>query len=624
MVNLTRELSSAASPAAQPPHRPIRADTLDLKQKLAVALGQNGARYWQTLMQFLKGAIDRSEFEALAHKALKTEHIHLHNALILGILYNASADVPGPSSRAARRITRLLPDGTTVTEEEEEEPSRKRLRNLVAGLPRKERLRLKNLEKAGKLGANAVGGAASLGWAGAAADMLEKKRKDEEKRKVADDRRKVRQYKSAIGAKDWKGQAIQATQQIAAVRTKLSFSAQQAVMRAMQAPLCVESKHLPDLDGIKDRMTLLAVENGMPGGVQPQAAAMVLSALQSHLQNVASSIITKIRANRTDGIRTNQPLRPAAEYSNISLDPAAYMPAPLPASPALDEMDVDDSAPNSAHGSPARHVRSIQSDMSRTSTSGIGTSFADSSMLSLASTAPTSLTGPSSPSIRDGDSSGQLHDTSFGNSSTSADAEDADGVDAGRSSRLKRSREAMEGGAERSDAVSTRLTVSDVAFLLEVAPHTVVEPMGQGTQERMLAPEWSDDLGFGDDDGRLRASSPDRQLARAARLAATTHLSDTAAAQGSDAPVRNRFIIDQSAPLRLLDRRSLAENEGRLRPTKGGLSVPEYKDSAVLADVNGRKKDVLHGGVAGTGAHRHKDDIWDVVDPVALFGQLCE
>lgn len=73
MVNITREMSSATS-ANAPPHRPIRADTLDLKQKLAVALGQNGARYWQTLVQFLKGAIDRSEFEALAHKALKTEH----------------------------------------------------------------------------------------------------------------------------------------------------------------------------------------------------------------------------------------------------------------------------------------------------------------------------------------------------------------------------------------------------------------------------------------------------------------------------------------------------------------------------------------------------------------------
>lgn len=145
--------------------------------------------------------------------------------MILGILYNASADVPGPSTRTAlRRITRVLPDGSTITEEEPEEPSRKRLRTLVAGLPRKERLRLKNLEKAGKLGGfGSIGVAASLGWAGSAADMLEKKRKEEEKRKVAEDRRKVRLYKSAIGAKDWKGQAIEANQQIASVRGKLSF-----------------------------------------------------------------------------------------------------------------------------------------------------------------------------------------------------------------------------------------------------------------------------------------------------------------------------------------------------------------------------------------------------------------
>ncbi|MDV3182495.1 MAG: hypothetical protein Q8869_01315, partial [Candidatus Phytoplasma australasiaticum] len=142
----------------------------------------------------------------------------------------------------------------------------------------------------------------------------------------------------------------------------------------------------------------------------------------------------------------------------------------------------------------------------------------------------------------------------------------------------------------------------------------------------MLAPEWSDDFAFGggadDESSRVFPPSPERQLARAARLAATTHLSDTVSA--ADAPVRNRFVIDQSAPLRLLDRRTLAENEGRARPTKGGLSVPEYKDpNAVLADVNGRKKDAtLHNGLANAAHHQHrlKDDIWDVVDPVALFG----
>lgn len=76
MVTITRELSTSSMSHHQhaSTHRPIRADTLDLKQKLAVALGPNGTRYWQTLVQFCKGAIDRSEFESLAHNSLKSEH----------------------------------------------------------------------------------------------------------------------------------------------------------------------------------------------------------------------------------------------------------------------------------------------------------------------------------------------------------------------------------------------------------------------------------------------------------------------------------------------------------------------------------------------------------------------
>ncbi len=166
-------------------------------------------------------------------------------------------------------------------------------------------------------------------------------------------------------------------------------AAQQAVARALQAPLCVESKHLPDFDGIKDRMTLLAVENGMPGGIQPQAAAMVLSALQSHLQNVASSIITKIRANRADGIRTNEPLRPAAADSGFDGNFATFF--NRDGSPALDAMDVDDeSGGNSPAAAAERVLRSVQSDLSSrasttasTATNGVGMSLADSSMLSL-------------------------------------------------------------------------------------------------------------------------------------------------------------------------------------------------------------------------------------------------
>lgn len=366
-------------------------------------------------------------------------------------------------------------------------------------------------------------------------------------------------------------------------------------------------------------MTLLAVETGMPGGIQPQAAAMVLCALQSHLQNVAGSIISKVRANRPNGIRTNEPLRPASDF--ISMDPSSYLPESLQTmSPRPVPMDVDDSVPESAQSSPHRErnvVPSTQSDVSssRTSTSGIGTSLGDSSVLSLASTAATSLAGHSSPSTKDGDSSSQLQDSSFTEGDEAANSSNS-------SIKLKRSRDAT---LDYEDAPS-RLTLSDLSFMLEIAPTTVIEPMGQGTQERLLAPEWEDD----EDDNSHLSQHPDRQLARAARQAATAKLSDTS----SESSVRNRFVIDQSAPLRLLDRRGLAENDGRGRPTKGGLTISDFGKkegvaagelattaAGVLSDVNGRNKKDAAGHATH---HRTRDEIWDVVDPVALFGRMFD
>lgn len=48
----------------------------------------------------------------------------------------------------------------------------------------------------------------------------------------------------------------------------------------MVAPLCSESKELPDVETLRDRMSIQAVEAGLPNGVNPQAAAMLMSALQ--------------------------------------------------------------------------------------------------------------------------------------------------------------------------------------------------------------------------------------------------------------------------------------------------------------------------------------------------------
>ena len=74
------------------------------------------------------------------------------------------------------------------------QPAKKRLRLLTAGLSRKERSRIRNVPKhltnSHSMGTN---GASSLGWAGAGADMLEKKRKEEEKRRTIEEKERAKE-----------------------------------------------------------------------------------------------------------------------------------------------------------------------------------------------------------------------------------------------------------------------------------------------------------------------------------------------------------------------------------------------------------------------------------------------
>lgn len=59
---------------ASSPEKLKRVDTLDLKSKLAAALGNNGKRYWAALVDFLTGKIDRIEFEQEATSVLKSHY----------------------------------------------------------------------------------------------------------------------------------------------------------------------------------------------------------------------------------------------------------------------------------------------------------------------------------------------------------------------------------------------------------------------------------------------------------------------------------------------------------------------------------------------------------------------
>lgn len=357
-----------------------------------------------------------------------------------------------------------------------------------------------------------------------------------------------------------------------------------------------------------------------------------LSQPQGHLQNVASSVITKVRSNRSMGIRTSGDQRPASaspsKHSSYGL--GGYRTSP---SQMLHELDPPSplagrSAADSSRGSPIRMLRTVPSDLSsRTSTSGLAASFADTSTLSFASSAPTSFAP--------------------GSTGTAGDTEPSAVSDP-----------SSEPDSYQSRSHGASLTLPDLAFLFELAPHTVVEPLGQGTHERLLAPDW-------EDEEETRGGHVDAGLAEVTRITATTKAGDELG------PVRGRFIIDQTAPLRILDRRTLAETQaaeasslGR-RPTKGALTTPsgggagaglgsllgsglagkgagssvganggalqplenraDVKQSmdAESGDGSAKRKD---GGHGHQHQHRHKDghSLWEVVDPVALLGPLCD
>lgn len=614
----------------------------------------------------------------------------------MGLLYNASADVPGPSSRGGaglhhhRNANGQLVDadgnvlGRLLDEDDDDlqllQPAKKRLRLLTAGLSRKERSRIRNVPKqltnSHSMGSN---GASSLGWAGAGADMLEKKRKEEEKRRSIEEKQRAREAYTDIGSKDWKSIALQSQSQVTLAHDRLSLTTQQEIARAMAMPLCVESKELPDLESMRDLMTLYSVENGLTNGASAQAAALLLTSLQCHLQNVMASIITKIRSNRQMGIRTTGIQRSAAVTS--AADEFQLVTDADSARSADDSFETVASDPNPTpnHLHVARNLLHDSSSISSSSISlGIG-SGADSSMMSLASTAPTSIPAGS---IASSEAASANEHGASSSGSAAAKSAGADGDEEQADTSMSDGQDALQRGKENRDPRNANtLELRHLSFLLDIAPHTIIESLGQGSQERLLAAEWS----HSDEDAERRfESTPEGMLQKQARLSAIAKSSGISpAAIGQVTPngqssARNNFIIDQLAPVRLFDRRTLAESSAtnsqqaiRAGGKKGGLRLPNSKLSAGKGPVSsenanhtdeqpeasnnspdenkaldlasmiasrygtqgnaaqppGSNVQAINSAIAAAAAsanhHRGQDShLYDVVDPVALLASL--
>lgn len=365
-----------------------------------------------------------------------------------------------------------------------------------------------------------------------------------------------------------------------------------------------------------------------------------------------ASIITKIRANRQKGIRTTGNNRSASdEYTLLSEQ------VPQAGTGADDSHDESIEQQSPVHVS--RPLRSSAQDVSSVSSSsasqGIGNSLGDTSMASLVSTAPTSVPAGSI-------SSESAATNSAGASATNKHTRE------GESAEDEEVNEGTTSSEARStDLGSSSLELRHLAFLLDVAPHTIVESLGQGSQERLLAADWT----LADEDAQRSFEwTAEGSLQRQVRSAALSTLSDAlsnAQGQAPSAPStrnapRNRNVIDQLAPMRILDRRTLAETQAvsasvRSAPwhaTKGGLSLPgtakemaklddsvgkEGPDSGATDENNGDSVSGVHNdtqisssnfasaaaAIAATsaaGSHHHRGPdphLHDVVNPVAIL-----
>ncbi|KAL1919497.1 uncharacterized protein VTP21DRAFT_2190 [Calcarisporiella thermophila] len=266
-----------------------RQDVLSLKHQLAEALGDNGQYYWQALTDFVRGRLNRQEFDFYANLYLNHENAHLHNKFILANLHNAQLDIPPPTQRSVGWSKRKR----AGTSEADGDPKRRRLKEAIISLGKAERERLKALKREpGKRG------------------------------------RPPMLVKGVVKPAPTRFSAVAKTPMYTGTREKLPSNYQQEYVRGVFAPLCADAKALPDFESFRDRMAGIALEHGLFGGVTEDSVHLMRHALESHLKTLVSNCISKIRANRGIGIQL-----PAKQPApSTAVNPATATAIPLSAS----------------------------------------------------------------------------------------------------------------------------------------------------------------------------------------------------------------------------------------------------------------------------------------------------
>ncbi|KAM0755939.1 hypothetical protein T439DRAFT_320637 [Meredithblackwellia eburnea MCA 4105] len=254
-------------------NQPKRADILSLKLRLAALLPpDHGQQYWVALVDFVTGKINRDELAIVMKRTIGhySEAVQLHNALILSILYNTTRpSLPPPSIRHAGWHKRHRDkDGFKL---EDRDPKRRRIKQSVMAIGKRERADLKML---------GIGSG----------------------KKESDKDRERANQRALTETLDSRGPEIgKDGLPVTLASSSAQPSLQQDYLRCMKAPLCCESRMLPDSETLKDRMSLLAFDSGLGGGADSKAAALGVQAVEMHLKGMISSVVSLIRSNRSKG-----------------------------------------------------------------------------------------------------------------------------------------------------------------------------------------------------------------------------------------------------------------------------------------------------------------------------------
>ncbi|KAG2208538.1 transcriptional regulator of RNA polII, SAGA, subunit-domain-containing protein [Mucor mucedo] len=269
-----------------------RQDVLALKQQLADALGENGPLYWDALRDFVMGKLNRQEFDFYANLYLSRQNAYLHNAFILSTVHNAQTNTPPPSKHrlvgwAKRKRGK---DGSLAVDgDSDQDPRKRKLKLDVMALNKADRERLKALVKSG-------------------------------------DKNKLRPYVDRL-----LGTRISRPPTLPFALDQLPQNFSQEYSKGLMAPLCIDLKELPTPETLHARMTSIALENGLLGGIGEDVVNVMLFAAENYIKSSITSAISKRRVNKCIGVKMVRPEEEEeeekeenAEGSSINLRDLAF------------------------------------------------------------------------------------------------------------------------------------------------------------------------------------------------------------------------------------------------------------------------------------------------------------